>query len=107
MEMENSQIIVSTEKLASAADEADCQIDAVQKAFEEIRKRVDGTSSYWEGKGRESFYSAYAAKTDKILTSLARFREQTEDLRTMAGIYVDAETAAVEAGTSLASDVIV
>ena len=107
MEMENSVIVVSTESLSAAADEVDRQIDQVQRAFETIEKTASGTSSYWEGNGRESFYAAYQRKTEKIRTALARFREQTQDLRTMAGIYQETESAAIELAQPLSGDVIV
>lgn len=107
MQAGGSRIVVSTQSLAVAADEADHQIDRVQKAFESIEKRVEQTSSYWESRGRESFYEAYRIKTEKIMTSLARFREQSADLRTMAGIYQEAEMTVTDLMDSLASDVIV
>lgn len=107
MEMENSIITVSTEQLRSISDEVDRQIDRVQRAFEEIGTRITGTASYWEGNGRQAFYTAYQRKTDRIKTSLDRFREQTRDLRVMAGIYEESETAATELTESLSDNVIV
>ncbi|MDO5476429.1 MAG: WXG100 family type VII secretion target [Eubacteriales bacterium] len=106
MEMEAGMITVSTEELRRISEEVDHQIDQVQRAFEEIENRVSRTSFYWEGNGRESFSAAYQRKTDTIRTSLNRFREQTQDLRTMAGIYDETELAATELSGSLSDNVI-
>ena len=107
MEKENAVIVVSTEDLMQVSEEVDGQIDRVQDAFEAIEKKVEQTVSYWEGRGRDSFYSQYKRRTDIIRTSLARFREQTQDLRTMAGIYVETETKVTEENSRLSDNVIV
>ena len=105
--MDSTTIVVSTERLQTAADTFDLKIDKVQKAFDRIEKKVAATSYYWEGKGREAFFASYQAKSDKIRTSLARFREEADDLRAMAGIYQASEKAAVDLTASLSSDVII
>ena len=107
MEKENAVIVVSTEDLMQVSEEVDGQIDRVQDAFEAIEKKVEQTAGYWEGRGRDSFYAQYRRRTDKIRTSLARFREQTQDLRTMAGIYVGTETSVTEENSRLSDNVIV
>ena len=106
MEAEKNIITVSTEELILGSEEVDRQIDRVRKAFETIEQKVERTSYYWEGKGRDSFYTAYQKKVEMIRTSLARFREQTQDLRTMAGVYAQAETDAAELTESLSDNVI-
>lgn len=107
MEMENSVIVVSTESLMQISEEVDGQIDRVRDAFDAIGKKVEQTSSYWEGRGQDSFYAQYRSKTDKIRTALARFQEQTQDLRTMAGIYVETETKLTEESGRLSDNVII
>lgn len=101
-----SKITVSTQSLLEAAEEVDQQVERLQKAFDSIGQRVEKTAYYWEGSGRESFYSSYRNKTDKIRQSLLRFREQTHDLRVMAGVYEEAENLLKEENGKLACDVI-
>ena len=74
MQAGGSRIVVSTQSLAVAADEADHQIDRVQKAFESIEKRVEQTSSYWESRGRESFYEAYRTGSGNNQQIFARWQ---------------------------------
>ena len=107
MEMEKNMITVSTEEIRMISDDVDRQIDRVQRAFDEIQKEIDRSYQYWEGEGRNSFVSAYQRKQDQIRTALARFREQTSDLRTMAGIYEEAESGNVEQSGSLSDNVII
>lgn len=101
-----SKITVSTQSLLEAAEEVDRQVERLQKAFDSIGQHVEKTAYYWEGSGRESFYFSYRNKTDKIRQSLLRFREQTHDLRVMAGVYEEAENLLKEENGKLACDVI-
>lgn len=101
-----SIITVSTQALLETSEEVDLQIDRLQKAFDSIGQRIEKTTYYWEGSGQEAFYSAYKNKTDKIRLSLLRFREQTHDLRVMAGVYEETESQLTEETGKLASDVI-
>ncbi|MBE6002433.1 MAG: WXG100 family type VII secretion target [Eubacteriales bacterium] len=104
---DSTRIMVSTERLLEAADEVDLRINQMRKAFDAVEKRIENMRNYWEGDGQISSYNAYKRKTERIRTALARFSEQTNDLRVMAGVYQDTESKVTQENQKLSDNVII
>lgn len=105
--MEQIQIKVSTEVLARRADAAEQKIRQVQQKFEKIGQITERSRSYWEGDANEAHRREYSEYIDDIEEALARFQENVTDLRKIANIYQEAETASGEISGDLPLDVII
>ena len=104
--MDGITIKVTTEELVTASDNVETFAGNVENIFGEIKDIVVRSSSYWEGKGYSAHADSYNKRNDRVLTALARFRENARDLKTIAGVYEKAEEENVTQAQALPTDII-
>lgn len=97
----DGQIAVSTELLRNQSGEAKKQVEAMAKGFEQLKVMVNGTSSYWIGSAGDAHRKQYEKRISQIEKILARYRGRITELEEMAGIFDDANKAAVSAAEGL------
>ena len=100
------KIRVKTEQLVRASDEASKWIAAVSRDFDDIRKIVQNSSSYWEGDGQEAYERSYMGRLENIESALKAFQGNVSALLQIAGIYEAAEEQNVDHSEALPTDVI-
>ncbi len=100
------EIVVKKEALIEAAENVQGIVGALNKIFDSLDKKVDGTSSYWEGEGNSLFIQNYRAKKEMADTALRRFMENATDLRAIAMGYEQSERKNERLASSLPGDVI-
>ena len=98
---------VNTLELTDISSEVEEHIKAMRQSFSEAERIVNRSSSYWEGEGQTSCLQAFRRKCDSVEEALRRFSDNVTNLRTIAGVYETAESAAAEAAGGLPDDVIV
>ena len=104
--MEQIRIKVDTDTLALRADAAEKKIRDLRERFDRIEQIVQNSVSYWEGDGNDAHRREYREYQDDISEMLKRFQENITDLRSIAGIYREAQENATELGNDLPADVI-
>lgn len=94
-------IRVKTEQLVSIANNVETKIQRLEQVFSDIDQTVSTSRQYWEGDGASAFLTAYQSKQDAVQTAFRRFRENVQDLQEIAGVYSQAEQAAVQENAAL------
>ena len=97
------RISVKTNEMRQVASDLESKITASKTAFEELDKLV---VRYWEGAGETEHINVYNKKLDVTGPYIQAFFDSVNNLRTIAGIYDDAEKAAIETVEELPTDVI-
>lgn len=90
-EQTGMEIRVQTNTLITAAADVEQKIKDLGNIFGAIEQRVRGSADYWEGSGAGNHLRAYLGKVEMIRTALARFKENADDLKKIAGVYEEAE----------------
>ncbi len=98
---------VNTDTLISASAQVEGKIRKASAAFAQIEETVKGSRTYWDSDGNSQYLKAYNSKKEEINLALNRFKEHIADLRTIAGVYAEAENAATERNNELNTDVII
>ena len=105
--MDGITIKVDTSVLEARADVAEKQIQNVRNHFESIAQIVNRSTSYWEGDANDAHRREYGEYQDDIEECLARFQENVDDLRKIAGIYKENEQVNTEFSHELPDNLIV
>lgn len=100
-------IKVNTEVLVSMSGEVEDKIQNLRKALERIDNTITSSGKYWEGEGFKSHLHTYRNKTAVIEKVLDRFQEHVADLKSIAGVYTQAERAVLSNNQELAVDQII
>ena len=100
------QIKVTPEVMDELAGELEQKISAAKESYENMKSKMQATSSYWVGEGGDVFRNKFHSGEEKMEEIFRRFQEHVTDLRTMAGNYRNAEVEAMEMPSMLPSDVI-
>lgn len=100
------QIKVDTGKMISAAASIEIIIKGTRETLEEIKKKVDGISPFWEGMGADAHLSSFHKRMDSAETYTQAIMDSAKSLKIAAGIYDDAEKGNIEMNSSLESEVI-
>ena len=98
---------VTPQRLVEVSGEVDAKIRTLENALRDIDQQVRGSKKYWEGDANSAHMQTYQKKVDVINQALKRFREHTDDLRRMAGVYTQAENKATQNARALKVDQIV
>ena len=98
---------VNTDILISTSEQVEEKIKKASEAFARIEETIKGSRVYWDGEGNNKYIKAYNHKKEEIDCALNRFREHVTDLKTIAGVYAEAETAVTERNNELNTDVII
>ena len=98
---------VKPEELEIIASEAENHIQNLKNELAKAEQVVTRSTSYWEAEGNTAYLQSYRSKSTNMGHYLQKFSDHITDLRTIAGIYKEAESKAVEISQSLESDVIV
>lgn len=94
-------ITVTPEELANQADVVKRELDQMRRHFENLQSQMNGTRAYWTGEAADAHREHYWQKQSKIEEMLHKYQEHVTDLETMAGVYQEAEMAAVQAAEEL------
>ena len=100
------RISVKTNEMRQVASDLESKITASKTAFKELDKLAKGVVRYWEGAGETEHINVYNKKLDVTGPYIQAFFDSVNNLRTIAGIYDDAEKAAIETVEELPTDVI-
>lgn len=97
---------VAPEKLMEASAEFSAAGNTIRSLTEEMLQAVGGLKGVWQGEAA----SMYGSRFEMLRTDMEKLhriiREHVDDLQEMARQYQTAETANVEAGSSMAVNVI-
>lgn len=104
--MAGFQLKVAPDELKNKAIEIEGQIANVEKNWNSLCETVNASRRYWEGDAAEYRLNFLGKIEQDVQEALQRLREQPLDLMQMAGIYIDAETKAVELASHLPDDVL-
>ena len=88
-------IKVTTEELENQSNVANSELTKMQSLFDELNTTILKVGNYWTGAASDFHCEAYKKQMQKVTEIVARYREHIVDLRTMAGIYTEAERQAV------------
>ena len=100
-------LLVTPDMLLAKAEAVLAMINAMQKNFEELEAKINGTANYWQGEASEVHREKYQNKKADIEEAFKRLLSDTENLRKMAAVYTATENAAIDISTDLPGDVIV
>lgn len=100
------EILVSPEILAEKAGTVEQRIVAVEREYSRIEIHIKNMGGYWQGEAADGFRLSFGEKKEELDHILARFRENVEKLKEIAGIYGEAESAAAEEVGELPSDIL-
>lgn len=104
--MSDIQIKVVPETLISVSADVTRKIDGVEKAFVEIERIIQNTSSYWEGDGHNECEEAYQIRKENYESIFRSFKEHIASLQEIAGVYEQVEVSAEDLSMNLEGDVI-
>ncbi len=99
-------IKVNAQSLLTQADEVASLISEVRDRFSSLKTAVDRTNSYWIGEAGNAHRQKYFSSQDQIDEAIRRLNENVTDLRTMAGVYEQAEAQAMSEAEKLIESVI-
>lgn len=101
------QLTVSTDVLREKAGEISDGVKQLRTDWDEIKRIVENSKSYWKGESGTEHRKRLASMEDDTDTALRRLEEHHGDLLQMAGIYETTENEITEVNSGLPSDVIV
>ena len=101
-----NQFKVTTEVLKEQSDRVSETIESIKTYFEEAKSTVESIGSYWEGDTAQKYTRMYADIEEDVLAVLSRWKEHISDLRTMAGVYEEAESSAQSLSAQLPNDIL-
>jgi len=104
---DDSSFKVTPEELARQAANVESGVSAISARFAGAEQSVKNTLNYWNGEASDLFRTECEGYRDEIEEILARITEHVTDLRTMAGVYEEAEASVQEIIEALPSDVII
>lgn len=104
--MEQIRIKVETAVLEARAEAVEEKIKDVRQRFDKIGETVANSRGYWEGDANDAHRREYQEYHEEIEEALSRFQENVTDLRRIAGIYREADSAAEQINRDLPADVI-
>lgn len=94
-------IKVTTEELENQSNTANSELTKMQNLFDELNAKILKVSNYWTGDASDYHCESYRKEMQKVAEITARYKEHILDLRTMAGIYTEAEREAVNLADEL------
>ena len=107
LRINSAEFKVTPEELSKQAVNVESGVAAIRSKFASAEQSVKNTVNYWNGDAADVFRAECEEYRDEIEEILVRISEHITDLRIMAGIYKEAETAAEEIIETLPSDLIV
>ncbi len=99
-------LLVTPEELESAADDFSTAMGQVTSITGEMMSQVTGLSSKWQGEASTAYINKFNQLEDDITKMKAMIQEHVNDLKDMATVYRQAESANQEAASALAGDVL-
>ncbi len=102
----DGHIKVNTATLLAQADTVASLVSKVKNNFSELQSAVNNTNSYWIGEAGNAHRQKYTSQQSKFDEAIRRLNENVNDLRTMAGVYSEAESQAISEAASLIETVI-
>ncbi len=105
--MANMTLRVTPEALEAKADQFSGVVRDIRARFDRIQSISSKTKGYWRGDAGARDREGYASYQEDIGFILRRLEEHPLDLLIMAGIYRDAERAAVSKNATLKTNEIV
>ena len=94
-------LTVTPEELTTQAEQVRSAATETKTCFEHLKNLVSETDHYWKGEAAEAHREGYYKNQTSIEEIIARYNEHVRDLEAMAGIYHEAETAAVNLADEL------
>ena len=97
---------VTPEKLIQASNEFSQTGKTIRSLTSEMLSIVNGLKSIWQGEAAESYSSRFSSLQDDIEKIGRIIDEHVNDMNEMAREYQNAESASLEASSSLMSDIV-
>ncbi len=98
------ELLVNTEIMVQQAGEVERLAADMRNRFDNISDIILRTRNYWIGEAGDLHRQRYDAQKENIEQMLRRLMEHPNDLRQMAGIYVQGEQGNVAKSQQLPSD---
>lgn len=105
--MDDFTIRVTPAMLVSASTDISKSTGHMKSAFSEMSLMVQRTAGYWTGDAAELHRTLFEEQVPRMEAIIARFVEQTDRLKQIAGNYSGAAQAAKTLVEDLPSDVII
>lgn len=94
-------ITVTPAELKAQASIVSKQVGQMEKAFEDLQRKMNSSSSYWKGDAGNHYRDQYKAKIGIIQEKLQSYKKHVRDLEEMAGVYEEGERQAREIANTL------
>lgn len=104
--MDSVTIKVKTNEMRQIATELEAKIKESKEAFEELGKLIKDSANYWEGYGADTHLEVYQSKMEDSGDCIQAFFACANSLKTVAGIYDEAEKETIDTVEDLPTDVI-
>lgn len=100
------EVKVNTTVLKNKAQAVSRSIQAMERQFDQLERRISATSYYWVGEAGDQHRKLYAEQKRNVEEMIKRLKEHPTDLLTMAQIYDSAEAAVKSMAAGLPGDII-
>ena len=104
--MENIRIKASPQALLAGASDVQNSVTGIKNRFADIEAAVNRSSGYWQGDAADAHRAAWREMKGTVDEMLARLLEHSTDLKSMAQVYLGAESEATSQSGDLPADVI-
>lgn len=98
---------VDAEVLKEKSLEVESEIKTLESHIDEIRNIVQRTNGYWIGVSGDKARKEFNNQQENTDLVLRRFREHPQELRQMAGIYIEGENRILAQNQQLPTDGII
>ncbi|MDD3369980.1 MAG: WXG100 family type VII secretion target [Lachnospiraceae bacterium] len=106
MQSLGKELLVDVAVLDEKASMAETKIKAFCDRIGELEQKMSDMRNYWQGEAADGFQEDFQDKKEMLYEVLGRFQEEIQDLRSIAGIYRDTESHAVQISDDLPTDII-
>ena len=103
----NGTLRVTPEQLISTAESFSSSAASVQNLTSSMLSTVDSLGSTWAGEATSAYYNKAHSLQDSINKMVRMIQEHSTDLKAMAQVYQEAESASQQNAQALQTDVIV
>ena len=98
---------VKPEELYNAAESLQGQINYIKKQFMAMEQSINKSAGFWIGDAGDKYRTVYKEQVKEADKMFQRLTEHVNDLREIAGVYVNKENEVVALAAQLPPDVIV
>lgn len=95
------KVKVSPEDLKAKAEEAVKRIENYRTALNNMAKQMEGSTSYWKGKGGDAFRNDFRTKKTQLDQAIKELDNYPKELLKYVGIYSDVVASTTQTAESI------